>query len=67
MTDAEFFAEHVKQEHRVPDVKNNSIAYDFFHTEDLVISRRFGAWKITQVQFKDGSYYNVGQPDQGAH
>lgn len=24
-------------------------------------------WKVTQLQFRDGSYYNVGQPDQGPH
>jgi hypothetical protein len=26
-----------------------------------------GGWPITQVQFKDNTWYNVGQPDQGPH
>lgn len=65
MTDAEYFDCRVREIHMLPEV-------DTFEQYNVVGFHRelsaFGAgWKITQLEFKDGSYYNVGQPDQGAH
>lgn len=61
MTQAEYFDRVVRDFHRLPG-RDDLHKYG---VEAIVEERRFGAWKITQVQFTDGTYYNVGQPDQG--
>jgi hypothetical protein len=62
LTEAEYFDKIVRQIHMLP---HKDVLPDYGVTS-IVEEHRFGAWKITQVEFKDGSYYNVGQPDQGA-
>lgn len=65
MTDAEFFDDAVKYRGVFPELLRSKKDVKQFNITDLVITPRFGAWKITQVNFEDGSYYNVGRPDQG--
>jgi hypothetical protein len=62
MTDAEYFDKRVRELHKLP----HRDALPDYDVTSIVEEYRFGAWKITQVEFQDGSYYNVGQPDQGA-
>lgn len=64
---AEYFGNTVRYMGMLPNPLEDKWLVTFFNITDLVISPRFGAWKITQVNFEDGSYYNVGQPDQGPH
>jgi hypothetical protein len=66
LTDAERFDILVRSIHRVPKLDDGK-QWDAYNVTDIIMERLFGAWKITQVQFKDDTYYNVGQPDQGAH
>lgn len=67
MTDAEFFNVSVKRNGKLPRLLEDKVAVKFYKVTDVVMTPRFGAWKITQVNFEDDSYYNVGQPDQGPH
>ena len=64
MTQAEYFDSIVRMQHRLPDK-------DSWHTVGAVAAImephpfNKSMWRITQIQFEDNSYYNVGQPDQG--
>lgn len=66
MTQAHEFDKKVKEIHRLPP---ESVWLDYGLEaavfEPDVWNRR--ALKVTQLQFKDGSFYNVGQPEQGPH
>lgn len=65
MTQAQYFDKLVKHTlHRIPRLDENNL-WKKFNVEDIILSRRFGAWKITQIIFQDSSYYNVGLPDVG--
>lgn len=65
LTDADVYAEWVRETHRHPHFLTEEKVFEWLNVEWVSMDRRFGAWAMTMVTFKDGSTFNLEGPNIG--
>jgi hypothetical protein len=60
MTDADIFAEWVKESHRLPDPKDTKLMRQL-HVSQMLFKWVGGHYKLVSIDFEDGSAYEHGK------
>ncbi len=63
--DSDIYAEWVRETHRHPHFLTEQHIFDRLNVVWVSMDRRFGAWAMTLVEFKDGSAFNIDGPNPG--